>query len=130
VLSNTTGDSRIKRLDSLQTLGQLTEELPWELCHLMDQYICICWDRSVALVNSLPASELGNLSPEMFVTVMSHAKAEYGKRRPSGACPDRDSLSANLRAVDERLRMACEAQRMVPAALGTTDEDVSRLVNF
>ena len=41
VLSNTTPDSRIKRLDSLQTLAQLTEEIPWNLCHLMDQYICV-----------------------------------------------------------------------------------------
>lgn len=41
VLSNTTPDSRIKRLDSLQTLAQLTEEIPWNLRHLMDQYVCV-----------------------------------------------------------------------------------------
>lgn len=41
VLSNTTPDSRVKRLDSLQTLAQLTEEIPWNLRHLMDQYICV-----------------------------------------------------------------------------------------
>ena len=41
VLSNTTPDSKIKRLESLQTLAQLTEEIPWNLRHLMDQYVCV-----------------------------------------------------------------------------------------
>jgi len=41
VLSNTTPDSKIKCLESLQTLAQLTEEIPWNLRHLMDQYICV-----------------------------------------------------------------------------------------
>ena len=41
VLSKTTPDSMIKRLESLQTLAQLTEEIPWNLRHLMDQYICV-----------------------------------------------------------------------------------------
>ena len=41
VLSNTAPDSRIKCLESLQTLTQLTEEIPWNLRHLMDQYICV-----------------------------------------------------------------------------------------
>lgn len=41
MLSNTTPDSRVKRLDSLQTLAQLTEDIPWNLRHLMDQYICV-----------------------------------------------------------------------------------------
>lgn len=39
VLSNTTPDSGIKRLETLQTLARLTEEIPWNLRHLMDQYI-------------------------------------------------------------------------------------------
>jgi hypothetical protein len=80
-------------------------------------------------VNSLPASELGNLSPEIFVAVMGHAKMEYGNR-PSGVSTDPNSLCANLRAVDERLRMSCEAQGMIPAAVNTIDEDISHLVNF
>lgn len=41
VLSNTTPDSRAKCLESLQMLAQLTEEIPWNLRHLMDQYICV-----------------------------------------------------------------------------------------
>lgn len=41
VLSNTTPDSKLKCLESLQTLAQLTEEIPWNLRHLMDQYICV-----------------------------------------------------------------------------------------
>jgi hypothetical protein len=41
VLSNTAPDSKIKCLESLQTLGQLTEELPWNLRHSMDQYVCV-----------------------------------------------------------------------------------------
>ena len=41
VLSNTTPDSKIKRIESLQTLAQLTEEIPWNLRHLMDQYVCV-----------------------------------------------------------------------------------------
>jgi len=41
VLSNTTPDSMVKCLESLQTLAQLTEEIPWNLRHLMDQYICV-----------------------------------------------------------------------------------------
>jgi hypothetical protein len=28
-------------LESLQTLAQLTEEIPWSLRHLMDPYICV-----------------------------------------------------------------------------------------
>lgn len=62
VLSNTTPDSRIKRLDSLQTLAQLTEEIPWSLRYLMDQYICvsgiICKKRWL----SVESSPLGNRS--------------------------------------------------------------------
>lgn len=41
VLSNTTPDSMIKRVESLQTLAQLTEEILWDLRHMMDQYICV-----------------------------------------------------------------------------------------
>ena len=41
VLSNTTPDSMVKCLDSLQTLARLTEGIPWNLRHLMDQYICV-----------------------------------------------------------------------------------------
>ena len=89
----------------------------------------MCWDRLITLVNSLPMSELGNLSPEMFVAVMCHAKTEYGGRSP-GVSIDPNSLCANLRAVDERLRMACEAQGMMPAAVNTIDEDILQLVNF
>jgi len=44
VLSNTAPDSKIKRLESLQTLAQLTEEIPWNLRHLMDHYICVSSD--------------------------------------------------------------------------------------
>jgi len=128
VLSNTTPDSIIKRLESLQTLAQLTEEIPWELRHLMDQYICvssvlestldhrrliimmqICWDKAVAPVNSLPASELGALSPYTSMAVMSHAKTTYDSH-PSDVSTDPSSICANSRAVDERLWMACEAQ--------------------
>ncbi|KAF9654020.1 hypothetical protein BDM02DRAFT_1153843 [Thelephora ganbajun] len=129
MLSNTTPDSRIKRLESLQTLAQLTEEIPWNLRHLMDQYICICWDRSIALVNSLPAPELGDLSRDVFVAVMSHAKTEYGNCPPS-ASAEPNSLCVNLRAVDERLRMACEAQYLIPASASSIDEDISQMVNF
>lgn len=63
------------------------------------------------------------------MAVMDHAKLEYGNR-PSGLSTDADSLSANLRAVDERLRMACEAHSMVPAVVSTVDEDFSQLLNF
>ena len=41
VLSNTTPESGTKRLESLQMLAQLTEEIPWNLRHLMDRYICV-----------------------------------------------------------------------------------------
>ena len=41
VLSNTTPNSKIKRLESLQTIAQLTEDIPWNLRHLMDQCICV-----------------------------------------------------------------------------------------
>ena len=41
VLSNTTPDSMVKCLESLQTLARLTEGIPWNLRHLMDQYICV-----------------------------------------------------------------------------------------
>jgi len=148
VLSNTTPDSKIKRLESLQTLAQLTEEIPWELRHLMDRYICvsgvldqpsdhrrltiamqICWDKASALVNSLPASELGDLSPDVFTAVMSHAKTEYDNH-PSAVSTDPSSICANLGAVDERLRMACEAQYMVPRAASSIDDDISQMVNF
>ena len=63
------------------------------------------------------------------MAVMCHAKTEYGNR-PSSVSADPNSLWANLRAVDERLRMACEAQYMIPAAVSTMDEDISQLVNF
>jgi hypothetical protein len=39
MLSNTAPDSKTKRLESLQTLAQLTEEIPWDLSHLMDEYV-------------------------------------------------------------------------------------------
>lgn len=60
---------------------------------------------------------------------MAHAKAQYGNR-PSGVSTDPNSLCANLRAVDERLRMACEAQYMIPAATVSMDEDISQMMNF
>lgn len=60
---------------------------------------------------------------------MGHAKTEY-ENGPSGVSTDVNSLCANLRAVDERLRMACETQRMIPAAVNVMGEDISRLVNF
>ena len=41
MLSNTTPDSKVKRLESLKTLAELTEEVPWSFRHLMDQYICV-----------------------------------------------------------------------------------------
>ena len=63
------------------------------------------------------------------MAVMVHAKTEYGNR-PSGVSTDPNSVCANLRAVDERLRMACEAQRMIPSGVSTMDEDISQLVNF
>ena len=81
------------------------------------------------LVNSLPAAELGDLSPQMFGAVMSHAKAEYSNH-PSGVSNDPNSLCANLRAVDERLRMACETQYMMPAAAISMEDDISQMVNF
>lgn len=81
------------------------------------------------LINSLPAAELGDLSPQTFGAVMSHAKAEHGNR-PSSVSSDPNSLCANLRAVDERLRMACEAQYMMPAAAISMDDDISQMVNF
>ena len=59
------------------------------------------------------------------MAVMSHARREYGDR-PSHRTTDPNSLWANLRAVDERLRMACETL-VVPAA---ASESVSQLVNF
>ena len=42
VLSKTIPDSVIKRLEALKTLAQLTEGIPWNLRHLMDQYVCVC----------------------------------------------------------------------------------------
>ena len=63
------------------------------------------------------------------MAVMGHAKTEYGNR-PSCGSTDPNPLCANLRAVDERLRMACEAQCMIPAVASTMDEDISQLVNF
>ena len=63
------------------------------------------------------------------MAVMGHAKTEYGNR-PSGVSTDPGSVCANLRAVDERLRMACEVQGMIPAGASTIDEDISQLVNF
>ena len=89
----------------------------------------ICWDRAVALVKSLPASELQGLSPDMFVALMSNAKTEYGNR-PSAVSTGPNSLCANLQAVDERLRMACEAQCMIPGSGTGMDEDISQMVNF
>ena len=88
-----------------------------------------CWDRATALVSSLPTLELGDLSPEMFAAVMSHAKAEYDNH-PSAVSTDPNSLCANLRAVDERLRLACEALCLVPGSAGGMDEDISQMVNF
>ena len=41
MLSKTTPDSKIKRLESLQAIVQLTEDIPWNLRHLMDQCICV-----------------------------------------------------------------------------------------
>ena len=64
----------------------------------------------------------------MFVALMSHAKTEYGNRPPAVSTAP-NSLCANLRAVDERLRMACEAQYMNPGS-GSMDEDLSQMVNF
>jgi len=64
----------------------------------------------------------------MFVALMSHAKAEYGNHPPAVSTGP-NSVCANLRAVDERLRMACEAQYMIPGS-GSMDEDVSQVVNF
>jgi len=89
----------------------------------------ICWDRAIALVNSLPTSELGDLSPDVFMAVMSHAKTEYDNR-PSAVSTDPNSLCANLRAVDERLRMACEAQYMIPGPASSINEDIPQMVNF
>jgi hypothetical protein len=89
----------------------------------------ICWDRAIALVNSLPAPELEDLAPDVFVAVMSHAKTEYG-RRPSAAPADPDSLYANLRAVDDRLRLACESQYMLSSSGSSIDEDISQMVSF
>ena len=86
----------------------------------------VCWDESVVLVNSLPASELDGLSPAMFGAMVTQAKTEYEHRR-SGIST---SLCANLRAVDERLRMACESQYMISAAAVSVDEDISQMVNF
>jgi len=63
------------------------------------------------------------------VAVMSHAKTEYGNRA-SGISPDPNYLCANLRAVDERLRMACEAQSMIPAAASGVDEVTLQMMNF
>ena len=80
-------------------------------------------------MNSLPASELGDLSPDVFVVVMSHAKTEYDNY-PSAVSADPSSLCANLRAVDERLRMACEAKYMIPGSSCTMDDDVSQMVNL
>jgi hypothetical protein len=60
---------------------------------------------------------------------MSHAKSQWGIR-PSGVSTDPGSLCANLRAVDERLRMACEAQYMIPAATISADDDLSQMINF
>jgi len=91
--------------------------------------IQICWDRAIALVNSLPTSELGDLSPGVFVAVMSRAKTEYNNR-PSAVSTDPNSLCANLRAVDERLRMACEAQYMIPGPVSSMNEDITQMVNF
>ena len=65
----------------------------------------------------------------MFVAVMSHAKTEYGNR-PSSVSTDPGSLCANLRAVDERLRLACEAQYILPGSASGMDEDISQMVNF
>ena len=91
--------------------------------------IQICWDRAIALVNSLPASELRDLSPDVFVAVMSQAKTEYANR-PLAVSTDPNSLCANLRAVDERLRLACEAQYMLPGSGSSLDDDISQMVNF
>jgi hypothetical protein len=88
-----------------------------------------CWDRARALVNSLPTSELRELSPDVFAAVMSHAKGEYGNH-PYAVSTDPNSLCANLRAVDERLRMACGAQYMIPGSSSGVDEDVSQMVNL
>ena len=65
----------------------------------------------------------------MFVAVMSHAKTEY-ENRPSAVSTDPSSLCANLRAVDERLRLACEAQYMLPGSGSGVDDDISQMVNF
>ena len=89
----------------------------------------VCWDRAITLVDSLPASELRDLSPDMFVAVISHAKTEYGNR-PSAVSTDPNSLCANLRAVDERLRMACGAQCMIPGSGSSMDDEMSQMVNF
>ena len=89
----------------------------------------ICWDRAIALVNSLPTSALGDLSPDMFLVVMSHAKLEYGNRS-SAVSTDPNSLCANLRAVDERLQLACGAQYMLPSSGNSIDEEISQMVNF
>jgi len=51
VLSNTTPDSKVKRLEALQMLAQLTEEIPWNLRYLMDQYICVSNPRSTIVIN-------------------------------------------------------------------------------
>lgn len=89
----------------------------------------ICWDRAIALVNSLPVSELHNMPPDMFMAVLSHAKTEYGNR-PSAVPTGPNSLCANLRAVDERLRSACDARYMLPGSRSSMDEDMLQMVNF
>lgn len=63
------------------------------------------------------------------MALMSRAKTEYGNRPPAVSTAP-NSLCANLRAVDERLRMACEAQYMIPGSRSSMDEDLSQMVNF
>jgi hypothetical protein len=63
------------------------------------------------------------------VAVMSHAKTEYGNY-PSAVSTDPNSLCANLRAVDERLRLACEALYLAPGSVSSMDEDISQAVKF
>ena len=55
------------------------------------------------------------------MAVMSQAKAEYSNRS-FGVSADSNSLRANLRAVDERPRMACATQYMVPTAASSIDD--------